>query len=209
MDHTANSAATFHRLAEVYRDKFMDLTFYHDSFRDFCASLRPGPARVLDAACGPGNVSRFLLSQRPNLQVLGIDLAPRMVELAQQAVPSVRFAVHDCRRLRDLKQRFDGIVCAFGLPYLSRKDGREFVRVASQCLEPGGVLYLSTILGNYEDSGFATSSTGDRIYLYYHSEEDVSRWLHDCGFTVKARQRLPSPSSASLKSTDLVLIATK
>src|SRR5512135_2102962 len=99
MDECARSAAVFHKVADGYREKFMDLTMYDDSYRQFCELLPPGRARVLDAACGPGNVSRFLLAQRPELDLLGIDLAPRMVELAREAVPSARFAVHDCRKL--------------------------------------------------------------------------------------------------------------
>lgn len=30
----------FHRLAELYRDKFMDVTRYDDSYREFCELLR-------------------------------------------------------------------------------------------------------------------------------------------------------------------------
>src|SRR5258705_5680760 len=113
MDHSANSATVFHRLADLYRKEYMDLTMYDDSYRDFCEMLTPGPGRVLDAACGPGNVSRFLIFQRAGLDLLGIDLAPRMVDLALEAVPSARFAVHDYRNLADLKLQFDGIICAF------------------------------------------------------------------------------------------------
>ena len=75
-DHCAISASTFHKGADLYRDKFMDLTVYAESYREFCELLRPGRARVLDAACGPGNVSRYLMTQRPDLDLLGIDLAP-------------------------------------------------------------------------------------------------------------------------------------
>jgi SAM-dependent methyltransferase len=107
-DYCAISAGTFHKLADRYREKFMDLTLYDESYRNFCELLRPGRARVLDAACGPGNVSRCLLAHRPDLDLLGIDLAPRMVELARAAAPSAQFAVHDCRCLADLKRRFNG-----------------------------------------------------------------------------------------------------
>jgi hypothetical protein len=47
-----------------------------------------------------------------------------MVELAREAVPSAQFAVHDCRNLAELQRRFDGIICAFGLPYLSPEEAR-------------------------------------------------------------------------------------
>jgi ubiquinone/menaquinone biosynthesis C-methylase UbiE len=96
MDHCAISANAFHKLADRYREKYLDLTMYNASYREFCELLPRGPARVLDAACGPGNVSRFLIAQRPELELMGIDLAPRMLELARETVPSGQFALHDC-----------------------------------------------------------------------------------------------------------------
>jgi SAM-dependent methyltransferase len=209
MDHCANSASIFHKHAEVYRDKFMDLTMYYDSYREFCKLLRPGRARVLDAACGPGPVSRYLMAQRPDLDLLGIDLAPRMVELARAAVPSARFAVHDCRRLADLRMQFEGIICAFGLPYLSTEEATAFIRAAGQALGPGGVLYLSTMLGKPEDSGFQRASTGDQIYITYHPEKQILSSLHGCGFKVVNQRQIPSPAAASKKTTDLIVIAEK
>jgi SAM-dependent methyltransferase len=209
MDRSADSARVFHKLADRYRDKFMDLTLYDDSYRDFCDLVRPGRARVLDAACGPGNVACYLMAQRPELDLLGIDLAPRMVELAREAVPSAHFTVHDCRRLADLRGTFDGIICAFGLPYLSEEEAMAFVSAAGEVLDPGGVLYLSTMLGKVEDSGFEKCSTGDEVYIHYHSEEQVGGWLQDCGFTVLKQRRLASPSGAARKTTDLIVIAKK
>ena len=207
MDHCAISATTFHKGADRYRDKFMDLTLYDDSYREFCELLRPGRARVLDAACGPGNVSRYLLARRPDLDLLGIDLAPRMVELAREAVPLGHFIVHDCRHLADVQLRFDGIICAFGLPYVSREEATAFIRAAGRALEPGGVFYLSTILGKSEDSGFQLCSTGDQVYINYHSEDEVICSLQKFGFTLLKQHRIPTPSAAVKRTTDLILIA--
>src|SRR5215472_6017240 len=159
MDHSALSAKVFHKLADRYREKYMYLTMYDDFYEEFCELLPRGCARVLDVACGPGNVARYLMAQRPELDLLGIDLAPRMVELAREAVPSARFAVHDCRHLADLQSSFDGIICAFGLPYLSTGEATAFIKAAGQALGLGGVLYLSTMLGKPEDSGFQRAST--------------------------------------------------
>ena len=187
----------------------MDLAMYDGSYREFCDWLRRGRARVLDAACGPGNVSRYLMAQRPDLDLLGIDLAPRMVELAREAVPSAQFAVHDCRHLADLQLHFDGIICAFGLLYLSGEEATAFISAAGQALDPGGVLYLSTMLGESEDSGFQPCSTGDQVYINYHSEDQVVRSLQRCGFTQLKQSRLPSPSAAVKRTTDLIVMAKK
>jgi len=209
MDHCASSAKAFHSLAERYRDKYLGLTLYDDSYREFCRWLKPGRARVLDAGCGPGNVSRYLIEQRPDLDLLGIDLAPRMVELAREAVPSACFAVHDCRHLAELKRRFDGIICAFGLPYLSPEEATAFIRSAAQNLDPGGVLYLSAMLGQPEDSGFYRYSTGDELYTQYHSADQLLASLQECGFEVLKETRLPSPSGAVKATTDLIVIGKK
>jgi cyclopropane fatty-acyl-phospholipid synthase-like methyltransferase len=149
------------------------------------------------------------MAQRPDLDLLGIDLAPRMVELARAAVPSAHFAVHDCRQLADLQRRFDGIICAFGLPYLSGQEATAFVKAAGQALDPDGVLYLSTMLGQSADSGFEPCSTGDQVFINYHSEVQVLSWLHGYGFTILKQSRLSSPSIASKATTDLIVIAKK
>ncbi len=187
----------------------MELSIYDGCYREFCRLLRPGRASVLDAACGPGNVSRFLTAQRPDLDLLSIDLAPRMVELAQEAVPSAQFALHDCRNLADLKRSFDGIICAFGLPYLSWEEAETFIRAASKALEPDGVLFLSTMLGRKEDSGFQSCSSGDQVYIDYHSEDQLISSLHECGLTVVHQEQMLSPSPTPQATTDLVVFATK
>jgi len=209
MDHSANSARVFDQLADGYREKFMDLTLYDDSYREFCELLPPGRARVLDAACGPGNVARYLMAQRPELDLLGLDLAPRMVELAREAVPSAQFAVQDCRHLSKFQQRFDGIICAFGLPYLSPAEVVTFIEAADAALGPSGVLYLSTLLGNREDSGLHACSTGDQVYINYHREDDLTRLLKERGFSLVKQRRMASPSAASKATIDLIVIAKR
>jgi len=209
MNHSAISARSFDKVAERYRDKFMDVTRCDDFYREFCQLLRPGHARVLDAACGPGNVSRFLMTQRPDLDSLGIDLAPRIVELARETAPSARFAVHDCRHLADLQLRFDGIICAFGLPYLSKEEAKTFIRAAGDALEPGGALYLSTMLGESKNSRLEYCSTGDPVYINYHTEEEIIDSLSERGLALFKKSRVPSPSAAAKPTTDLIVLAKK
>jgi predicted TPR repeat methyltransferase len=209
MDHCLISASAFDRQADSYRKKFMDLTIYDDFYREFCDLLTPGRARVLDAACGPGNVSHYLMARRPDLDMMGIDLPPRMVELARKAVPSAQFAVHDCRHLLDLQRRFDGIICAFGLPYLLPEEVTAFVGAAGEALDSGGVLCLSVMLGNRQDSGFHLCSNGDQVYINYHSEDHITRSLGERGFSVVRQSHMASPSAASKATIDLIVIAKK
>lgn len=57
---------------------------------------------MLEIGCGPGNITKYLLSPRPDLNILGIDIAPNMIELAKVSNPAARFAVMDTRDIKSL-----------------------------------------------------------------------------------------------------------
>jgi ubiquinone/menaquinone biosynthesis C-methylase UbiE len=209
MDHNKISSDTFNKHARLYQEKYAHLTTYDDTYKKFCELLPKPGARVLDAACGPGNVARYLLSHRPDFEMLCIDLAPNMIELAREAAPLAQFANHDCRDLLGLEKTFDGIICAFGFPYLSRQEIVTFIASASGVLSAGGVLYVSTMEGKYEDSGFESTSTGDRIHVYYHSQSYIASALAEHGFSVADVRRMPSLGSALKQTEDLFMIAVK
>ena len=209
MDNSRNSSELFNKHARLYREKYMHLTLYDQTYDKFCNLLTKRGAHVLDAACGPGNVARWLLNRRPDLQVLGIDLAPKMIELAREATPLARFAEHDCRDLLGLGKSFDGIICAFGFPYLSREEVLQFIASAAAVLSSAGVLYISTMEGKNEDSGFESASTGDKIYVNYHSEQDIVSALEGHGFSIVDICRMASPNPSSKQTNDLFIIATK
>jgi hypothetical protein len=65
------------------------------------------------------------------------------------------------------------------------------------------------MLGKNEDSGFESCSTGDQVYINYHSEDEVVGSLQQCGFRLLKQIRLPSPSAAVKRTTDLIVIAEK
>ncbi len=126
MDNYQETFETWNKLASLYQDKFMDLELYNESYDAFCNSIAKDNAKILEIGCGPGNITKYLLSKRPNYQIYGIDVAPNMIELARENNPTARFDVMDCRNISEINQDFDGIVCGFCLPYLSEGDGENF-----------------------------------------------------------------------------------
>jgi ubiquinone/menaquinone biosynthesis C-methylase UbiE len=75
--------------------------------------------RVLDLACGPGTLSkRLALQVSPGGEVVGVDLAPGMIEVARAAqIPNARFEVMDIERLTFDDGYFDAAVCGHGLQF--------------------------------------------------------------------------------------------
>lgn len=78
---------TWNKIAETYEKKFMDLDLYNDSYDLFCANIIKQNPNVLEIGCGPGNITRYLLSKRPDLTIEGLDIAPNMIELAKKIIP--------------------------------------------------------------------------------------------------------------------------
>jgi SAM-dependent methyltransferase len=108
--------------------------------------------RILDLACGPGNLSRRLAAQvAPGGEVVGVDLAPGMVELARSAgIPNARFAVMDIERLEFAGATFDVAVCGHGLQFVP--DLPRALREACRVLKAGGLLAASVPSSPVKDS---------------------------------------------------------
>lgn len=80
---------------------------------------RPG-MHVLDLACGPGTLTRRLARLvSPGGEVVGVDLAPGMIELARAAgIANARFEVMDIERLLFADMSFDAAACGHGIQFV-------------------------------------------------------------------------------------------
>jgi SAM-dependent methyltransferase len=102
--------------------------------------ILPAGSVVLDLACGTGQPTFVLAQNRPDIEVLGVDMTPAMIDHArlkarENSVTNVRFDVMSVDRLDLADGSVDAAVSQFGL--LQEGDvaasGRELARV----LTPG------------------------------------------------------------------------
>ncbi len=172
---------TWDKIAGLYQEIFMDLDLYNDTYDAFLSKL-PSKSDVLEIGCGPGNITRYLLQRRPDLQLMGIDVASSMIDLARKNIPAASFEVMDCRDISQIKQSFKAIISGFCLPYLAAEDVVQLIADCSALLEPGGNLYLSTIEGEYANSRRQVGSTGDGMQVYYYREAFLREHFMAAGF---------------------------
>lgn len=200
----------FNSYASLYEEKFMDFDLYHDTFDFFYEALNKNNASVLEIGCGPGNITNYLLLKKPDLNILGIDIAPRMIELAIKNNPTAKFEVMNCKNIKSLGSKFDGIMCGFTLPYLNKDEAKKLIKDASDIINDSGILYLSTMEDAYEKSKIIGSNSIKNlgVFTYYHQEDYLTKALYDNGFKIinKQRKEYPEPKD---DSRDLIIIAQK
>jgi ubiquinone/menaquinone biosynthesis C-methylase UbiE len=208
-DSCLESVATFDKFADRYAEKYFALDYYDRFYQMFAEHIPEMGASVVDIACGPGNVAAYLSRERPDVSVVGVDLAKNMVKQARARVPSAEFHVLDCRELHRLKRTFQGAAFAFGLSYLTDTDAGRFFTSLNQVLCPGGALLLSTITGQCARSGYESSSAGDRVFMVYRTPIEVRRLVESYGYSIEFAETVPSPSNATVQSSDVILVAKR
>ncbi|HEY7154203.1 MAG TPA: class I SAM-dependent methyltransferase [Gemmataceae bacterium] len=138
-----------------------------------------GCKRILDAACGNGRYSRFLLRHADADAVLtSFDLSPRMLLRARARLKNERVshALADLTRLPYAEASFDAVVCGWVLEHLP--DPRPGLRELARVLQPGGkLLLLST-----EDT--LTGAMCSRLWhCRTYNRAELRRVCAECGLS--------------------------
>jgi SAM-dependent methyltransferase len=141
-------AHDYNRLADEYAARmFGELVgkpFDRDLLDRFATVV--GSGRVCDVGCGPGHVGRYLHER--GCDVFGIDLSPRMVELATELSPGIEFRVSDLRALRIADASLAGIVAFYSLIHLRANELAPALVELRRVLRPGGRLLLAVHEGD-------------------------------------------------------------
>lgn len=208
MDPNQETFETWNNLASQYQEKFMDLDLYNHTYDYFLKKINQPKAKVLEIGCGPGNITQYILNKRPDFEIFGIDIAPKMIELARINNPSANFKVMDSRKINELNARYDGIISGFCLPYLSQKECKDLISNCYNLLNKGGVLYLSFVEGDPNQSNFI-SGIGGRVYFYFPDLNELVAELTAVHFKEIRTFKVPYNRTEGQLETHTIVTALK
>jgi ubiquinone/menaquinone biosynthesis C-methylase UbiE len=152
---------SYSHLAEYY-DMLMEDVDYHGwccFIEEIFSAYGYKPQRILDTACGTGNITIPMASK--GYEMWGVDISEEMLAVAESKARrlkrNIRFLHQDMSELR-LNRSFEALLCMCdGVNYiLEKEDLRLYFGAAYKALVPGGLFVfdisshykLSEILGN-------------------------------------------------------------
>ncbi|MFD8301731.1 class I SAM-dependent DNA methyltransferase [Streptomyces sp. NPDC059690] len=146
-----------------------------------------GHGPVADLGCGPGFVTAHLAGL--GVPVLGVDLSPRMVELARRAHPHLAFTVGSMTALGIGDRTLGGILAHYSTHHTPPDELPLVYAEFHRTLAPGGLLMLAGHAGPGERTRPTRAYGGRPVSYESHllPLERLVELLERAGLTVTAR----------------------
>ncbi|GAB6066844.1 bifunctional 2-polyprenyl-6-hydroxyphenol methylase/3-demethylubiquinol 3-O-methyltransferase UbiG [Methylothermus subterraneus] len=154
--------------------------------REFCAVQGQ---RIVDVGCGGGILSEALA--REGAQVLGIDLAEELVEVAklhalEQGVEGVRYEHIGVAALAEREpESFDAATCMEMLEHVPRPAA--VIKALARLVKPGGKVFVSTLNRNLKSYLFAVLGAEYILGLIPKGTHQYEKFIRPSELTAWAR----------------------
>ena len=109
--------------------------------------VQPLRGRMLSLGCGVAVVERYLAETNPNLEIEGLDIDPRKVELIRTTAgrsPRVTLRLADVEQL-DEPPVYDSVLVCDVLHHLRASEHRRLAAAVERSLRPGGVCLIKDL----------------------------------------------------------------
>lgn len=179
----ANLQLVYDELAENWgQDKTLH-DWGEDDLIKFAKIVGKG-AKVLDLGCASGYQSKLLKDEGMN--VVGLDLSPKMISVAKRKVPGAKFVVGDMANLKFKASSFDGVYARASLLHIPKKLVPKVLNLISKILKENGYLYLALKEGSGEGE-VEDERHGRKVkrFFSFFTKSEIRKFLKEAGFNIE------------------------
>lgn len=179
-------------LADKIQELDAELDTPYDDLELFARAMRfLGGTRVLDVGCGWARYVKVFIEQ--GFAYTGIDLSPKMLEVARRLNPTLDFREMSFRKLDFPDASFDGLWCCCALGYGPKRNMHAVFAEFARVLVPRGVLHIIMPYTDFGEEYVAPFANNMDIEGYYAlwDKEEMADEIKRAGFTIsESRSRL-------------------
>ncbi len=175
--------AAYDIASEAYARKFVDELDHKPLDRELLqqfAAIVGTQRPVLDIGCGPGHTTAHLTSL--GLSAIGVDLSPKMIDIASQTFPRVRFEVGDFCSLRHESSSIAGVLAFYCIVHLKPDQLIPAFTELYRVLSDDGVLLLSFHVGTEVIHAENFLDTDAVLDFTFFEQEQIEAALQAVGF---------------------------
>jgi trans-aconitate methyltransferase len=177
----------YNDVADLYQSLFKNELAekpFDREYLDRFSRLLPNDACVCDAGCGPSaQYGRYLFDKHIN--VFGIDISDRCIELARQHDHEMKFVRTDFLDWDHPHASLDAIISYYSIIYTPKKFLGSVLNVFKQKLKPRGWLLIVVKKGEFD--GFQDTILGvpARSYWAEYQEDELRTHIETAEFAVQ------------------------
>ncbi len=149
-------------------------------------AVQVSPQRILDLACGTGSITLMLKQAFPQAEVIGIDLSPYMLFMAErkakQANQQIQFLHLDAARTELAEASFDLITAALLLHETPPAVSQSILHESYRLLKTGGEMLI--LDGNQQTLRSTPWLTEifEEPYIKAYADGSLDSWMGRAGF---------------------------
>lgn len=178
IDVVKKTIETYEQTADFYDSLYPDVNKENIDF--FIDKLNGD--KILDIGCGSGRDAEYFVSK--GLDVTGIDLSNRFIEISQAKVPKAKFIKMDMRNINFPVNSFDGIWSMGSILHIPKLEVKDTIIKFREVLKTNGIIYISVKLGEGEKFVKRDRYKGLEKFFAFYTESEMSDLLENCGFEI-------------------------
>ena len=175
---------------------------------DRFAARIAGRGQVCDMGCGPGQVARYL--RDAGAEGFGVDLSPRMVELARQLNPDIPFREGNMMALDLAEGTLAGIAAFYAIVNIPEESLPSVFREMHRVLAPDGLLLVAFHLGHEVVQKEELWGKTVSMDFFFFQAPSIRQKLEAAGFVVEEIiERGPYAPEVEYQSRRAYILARK
>lgn len=201
----------FDSMAQEYIDYFGDDWEFIDEIKEFASHFKDGQT-ILDLGCGSGYITNYLSNL--NLNAIGIDFSPKMINIAKKRYPKLQFLLDNFINIEEHfeENSVDGLIALYSIYFIPKEQLENVMSSLSKVLKNGGKFLFVTEIGKGED--FITSplmienNIKEKLYVNYYMKDKLKKILEKNNFNIDYIREKLADDEKEISGGRYVVLAT-
>jgi SAM-dependent methyltransferase len=142
-----------------------------------------GQGEVCDIGCGPGHVARYLHDLGSN--IFGLDLSPKMIELARKLNPNISFREGNMMSLDLPDEKLAGILAFYAICNIPSKFLPSVFREMHRVIRPGGLLFIAFHTGDQVTHESELWGRPISMDFFLFQPKVIQQYSEEAGFSIE------------------------